>query len=142
VTGSGASRRRESDIIDSSVSPALYRFDTYVARVGQLSLRGNASTRGRRVNAEHQCARSTWLGFCLRGNGFGRAQPVVANRDVHHQESSRGAPLGYPEIHYLTSPLRAGSVRAGDPQAVNVWAGSGFQKAKSAPVAEIGTSLT
>jgi hypothetical protein len=28
-------------------------------------------------------------------------------------------------------------VRAGDPQAVNVWAGSGFQKAKSAPVAEI-----
>jgi hypothetical protein len=45
--------------------------------------------------------------------------------------------LAYPEIHYLTSPLRAASVRAGDPQTVNVWAGSGFQKAKSAPVAEI-----
>ena len=52
------------------------------------------------------------------------------------------APLGYPEIHYLTGPLRAASVRAGDPQAVNVWAGSGFQKAKSAPVAEIVKSLT
>ena len=50
--------------------------------------------------------------------------------------------LGYPEIHYLTSPLRAASVRAGDPQSVNVWAGSGFQKAKSAPVAEIVKSLT
>ena len=45
--------------------------------------------------------------------------------------------MGYPEIHYLTSPLRAASVRAGDPQAINVWAGSGFQMAKSAPVAEI-----
>jgi hypothetical protein len=32
-------------------------------------------------------------------------------------------------------------VRAGDPQAVNVWAGSGFHEAKSAPVAEI-DSLT
>jgi nitronate monooxygenase len=50
--------------------------------------------------------------------------------------------LGYPEIHYLTSPLRAASVRAGDPQAVNVWVGSGFQNAKSAPGAEIVKSLT
>ena len=49
--------------------------------------------------------------------------------------------MGYPEIHYLTSPLRAASVRA-DPLAVNVWAASGFQKAKSAPVAEIVKSLT
>ena len=57
-------------------------------------------------------------------------------------EHVAGAPFLYPEIHYLTSPLRAASVRAGDPQAVNVWAGSGFQKAKSAPVAEIVKSLT
>ena len=57
-------------------------------------------------------------------------------------EHEAEAPLGSPEIHYLTSPLPAASVRAGDPQAVNVWAGSGFQKAKSAPVAEIVKSLT
>jgi nitronate monooxygenase len=38
-------------------------------------------------------------------------------------EHEAEAPLGYPEIHYLTSPLPAGSVRAGDPQAVNVWTG-------------------
>ena len=47
----------------------------------------------------------------------------------------------YPDIHYLITLLRA-SVRASDPQAVNVWAASGFQKAKSAPVAEIVKSLT
>ena len=57
-------------------------------------------------------------------------------------EHEAEAPLGYPEIHYLTSPLRAASVHGGDPQAVIVWAGSGFQKAKSAPVAEIVKSLT
>ena len=43
-------------------------------------------------------------------------------------EHEAEAPLGYPEIHYLTSSLRAASVRAGDPLAVNVWAGSGFQR--------------
>ena len=36
-----------------------------------------------------------------------------------------------------TSPLRAASVRIGDPHAVNVWAGTGFRHAKAAPVAEI-----
>jgi hypothetical protein len=80
-------------------------------------------------------------GLLLRGNGFGRAQPVAANRDVHHRARGRGV-VQYPEIHYLTGPLRAGSVRAGDPQAVNVWAGSGFQKGESALVAEIVKSLT
>jgi hypothetical protein len=43
-------------------------------------------------------------------------------------EHEAEAPFGYPEFHYLTSPLRAASVRAGDPQAVNVWAASGFQR--------------
>ena len=57
-------------------------------------------------------------------------------------EHEAEAPFGYPEVHWLTSPVRAAAVRAGDPQAVNVWAGTGFQKAKSAPVAEIVKSLT
>lgn len=47
------------------------------------------------------------------------------------------APFGYPEIHYLTSPVRAAAVRAGDPHGINVWAGTGFQKARAASVAEI-----
>ena len=48
---------------------------------------------------------------------------------------------GIPEIHYLTSPLRAASVRAGDPQAVNVWAGTGFREARPGTVAEIMRNL-
>ena len=55
---------------------------------------------------------------------------------------SAEAPFGYPEIHWMTSPLRAASVRAGDPQAVNVWAGTGFRNARSGTVADIMAELT
>jgi nitronate monooxygenase len=70
----------------------------------------------------------------------GRYARGLRNRFIDEHEAE--APFGYPEIHYLTSPLRAASVRAGDPHAVNVWAGTGFREAKAAPVAEIIRSLT
>ena len=65
----------------------------------------------------------------------GRYARGLRNRFVDEHETQ--APFGYPEIHYLTSPLRAASVRAGDPHATNVWAGTGFRQAKAASVAEI-----
>jgi nitronate monooxygenase len=65
----------------------------------------------------------------------GRYARGLRNRFIDEHEGE--APLAYPEVHYLTSPLRAACVRAGDPHATNVWAGTGFQNAKAAPVAEI-----
>ena len=70
----------------------------------------------------------------------GRYARGLRNRFVDEHEAE--APLGYPEIHWLTSPLRAASVRAGDPQAVNIWAGTGFQRIMTGTVAEIVRSLT
>ena len=70
----------------------------------------------------------------------GRYARGLRNRFIDEHEAD--APLAYPEIHYLTSPLRAASVRAGDPHAVNVWAGTGFRSAKAAPVADIMKDLT
>src|SRR3954470_21955008 len=48
----------------------------------------------------------------------GRYARGLRNRfiDDHDQQ----APLGYPEVHHLTSPIRAASVRAGDPHGVNI----------------------
>lgn len=69
----------------------------------------------------------------------GRYARGLRNRFI--DEHDRQAPLGYPEIHYLTSPVRAASVRAGDPHAVNIWAGTGFKKAIAGSVAEIMASL-
>jgi len=65
----------------------------------------------------------------------GRYARGLHNRFITDHEDH--APFGYPEVHYLTSPLRAASVRAGDPQATNIWAGTGFRAAKAAPTADI-----
>jgi nitronate monooxygenase len=65
----------------------------------------------------------------------GRYARGLRNRFIDDHEAE--SPLGYPEIHYLTSPLRAASVRAGDPQGVNIWAGTGFREATAGTVAEI-----
>lgn len=69
----------------------------------------------------------------------GRYARGIRNRFVDEHDAQ--APLGYPEIHHLTSPVRAASVRAGDPHGANIWAGNGFQKAADGSVADIMASL-
>jgi nitronate monooxygenase len=69
----------------------------------------------------------------------GRYARGLRNRFVDEHEAH--APLAYPEVHYLTSPLRAAAVRAGDPHGTNVWAGTGFRQAIAAPVADIMAGL-
>ncbi|MGB0436425.1 MAG: nitronate monooxygenase [Mycobacterium sp.] len=65
----------------------------------------------------------------------GRYARGLRNRFV--DDHGADAPLGYPEVHHLTSPLRAASVRAGDPQAAGLWAGTGYRRAQAAPAATI-----
>jgi nitronate monooxygenase len=52
------------------------------------------------------------------------------------------APYGYPEIHHLTTPLRAAAAAAGDPNWLNLWAGTGFRHAVDGPAAAILAALT
>jgi nitronate monooxygenase len=47
------------------------------------------------------------------------------------------APVGYPEVHHLTAPIRAAARKAGDPEAVNLWAGQAHELAIAEPAAEI-----
>jgi len=51
------------------------------------------------------------------------------------------APLGYPEVHYMTAPIRKAAVAAGDPNGTNLWAGAGFRNARTGSAAEIITEL-
>lgn len=51
------------------------------------------------------------------------------------------APLGYPAIHHLTSPMRKAATAAADPERVNLWAGAGFRLARDAPVRDVLTHL-
>jgi nitronate monooxygenase len=70
----------------------------------------------------------------------GRYARGLRNRFVDDHEAH--APLGYPEVHWLTSPLRAASVRAGDANGTNVWAGTGFRQARTGSVATLMDLIT
>lgn len=52
------------------------------------------------------------------------------------------APLGYPEVHQMTKPIRAAAVQADDPHGTNLWAGSAHRKTRPGPAADIIASLT
>ena len=51
------------------------------------------------------------------------------------------APLGYPQVHQITAPIRAASLATGDPQATNLWAGTAWRKTTTGPAAQIVAAL-
>lgn len=80
----------------------------------------------------------------LAGQGFtetrmtraftGRQARALVNSFVRDHED---APEGYPAIHHLTAPIRAAAAAAGDPEKLNLWAGTGWRQAAAGPVAVI-----
>jgi nitronate monooxygenase len=63
----------------------------------------------------------------------GRRARGLVNRFL--AEHSRYAPSAYPEIHYVTQPLRAAAVAAGDSEQINLWAGQAHALAEELPAA-------
>jgi nitronate monooxygenase len=47
------------------------------------------------------------------------------------------APLGYPEVNQMTSPIRKASAALDDPHGTNLWAGTAYRAARPGPAAEI-----
>lgn len=47
------------------------------------------------------------------------------------------APLGYPEVNQMTSPIREAAAAVEDPNGFPLWAGTSFQDARSGPAADI-----
>jgi nitronate monooxygenase len=52
-------------------------------------------------------------------------------------EHSQAAPSAYPEIHYVTAPLRAAARERGDADAINLWAGQAHPLAREVPAGEL-----
>jgi nitronate monooxygenase len=65
----------------------------------------------------------------------GRQARGIVNRFM--QDHDCEAPLGYPDIHHLTAPIRAAARAAGDPEAVNLWAGQAHELALAEPAADL-----
>ncbi|MDX6323912.1 MAG: nitronate monooxygenase [Nocardioidaceae bacterium] len=68
----------------------------------------------------------------------GRWARGLANRFM---ADHRDAPAGYPQLQRLTAPLRAAALAAGDAQAAQLWAGTGYAGIAGAPAGEITRSL-
>jgi nitronate monooxygenase len=52
------------------------------------------------------------------------------------------APIAYPELHHVTSPLRAAGRASGDPDVVNLWAGQVHPLVRPLPAADLVRTLT
>jgi nitronate monooxygenase len=65
----------------------------------------------------------------------GRPARALVNRFM--REHGRYAPAGYPQVHFLTKPLRRAAAEAGDPQGMALWAGQGHRMARPLPAGRL-----
>ena len=111
----------------------VIRAGAAAAVVGTVLLRANESG----ASATHQAAlgdparTETVLTHAFTG------RPARGLRNVFIDAHETEAPLGYPAIHYLTSPLRKAAAAAGKPDYVHLWAGTGYRHATAEPAADI-----
>jgi nitronate monooxygenase len=69
----------------------------------------------------------------------GRQARGIVNRFM--EAHGDAAPVAYPDLHHLTTPIRAAARKAGDQHAVNLWAGQAHELALDAPAEEIVTRI-
>ena len=65
----------------------------------------------------------------------GRPARGLRNGFIDRHEAH--APLGYPAIHHLTSPIRRAAASASEPERLHLWAGTGFRAAREQPAGAI-----
>ncbi|HEX3978366.1 MAG TPA: nitronate monooxygenase [Solirubrobacteraceae bacterium] len=69
----------------------------------------------------------------------GRTARGIVSRFMDEHDAD--APSAYPQVHHLTSPLRAAARAAGDADAINLWAGQGHASAQARPAGELVRAL-
>jgi nitronate monooxygenase len=70
----------------------------------------------------------------------GRLARGIRNEFIDEHEPR--APIAYPELHYLTSPMRKQARERGDTSQINLWAGEPHELAVERPAGEIVRELT
>lgn len=116
---------------------AVLRAGATAAAVGTVLLRADESG----ASATHRAALidPARTGTVITRAFTGRPARGLRNRFIDDFETS--APLGYPAIHYLTSPLRKAAAAAGESDLVHLWAGTGYRHAREESTATILTDL-
>lgn len=122
-------------IADGAAVAAVLCAGATAAQVGSaLMLSPEAGT-----SAAHREALRSERATALTRAFSGRNARGIVNRFI--SEHGADAPIAYPDVHHLTTPVRAAAREAGDPGAVNLWAGQAHALADEAPAGEIVSRL-
>ncbi len=83
----------------------------------------------------HRAALRSETGTALTRAFTGRLARGIHNKFL--DEHSAAAPIAYPELHYVTAPMRAKAREAQNAELVNLWAGEAHALAREAPAGEV-----
>ncbi len=89
--------------------------------------------------AVHREALATSATTAITRAFTGKEARAIVNRFM--RDHGDAAPAAYPEIHYVTAPLRQAGRRDGDADVVNLWAGQTHELATDAPAALVARRL-
>jgi nitronate monooxygenase len=118
-------------IADGAGVTAAVAAGASAAQIGSaLMLTPEAAT-----SAPHRAALLTEAPTALTRAFTGRRARGIVNRFLRDHDAL--APSAYPEVHYLTAPLRAAARAAGDADGINLWAGTAYRGARAEPAAEL-----
>ena len=119
-------------IMDAAGLDAVLRAGAVAAQLGTAFLRTEQS--GAKQLHKDALADPHFTRTRLTRAFTGRQARALENEFVRdHPE----APEAYPAVHHLTAPIRAAATAAGDAERLNLWAGTGWQKAQAGPVAGV-----
>ncbi|MFJ5954835.1 NAD(P)H-dependent flavin oxidoreductase [Paenarthrobacter sp. NPDC092416] len=111
-------------IMDSSALQEVLAAGAIAAQVGTAFVRTTES--GARQAHKDALGSPRFTSTAMTRAFTGRFARSLVNEFVSdHGE----APEGYPAIHHLTAPIRAAASAAGDPERLNLWAGTGWKTA-------------
>jgi len=87
------------------------------------------------TSAPHRAALTQQAPTALTRAFTGRRARGIVNRFLSEHDAI--APKGYPQIHYVTAPVRAAARAAGDADGINLWAGAAYRLAEAVPAAQL-----
>jgi nitronate monooxygenase len=121
---------------DGAAVAAVLAAGAHAAQLGTAFMRcPEAGT-----SAPHRDALSRPATTALTRAFSGRRARGIVNAFM--REYGDDAPAAYPHVNRLTAPLRAAARRAGDAEAINLWAGQAHTLAQERPAAEVVRQLS
>jgi nitronate monooxygenase len=86
------------------------------------------------TSAAHRAALQDDRATALTRAFTGRLARGIANRFLREHPD---APHAYPDVHYVTAPIRAAARERGDAEAINLWAGQAHELATAEPAGDL-----